>query len=177
MSDITVAFRAKDPESVQRWKSRVDLSFRRWKMQVDNLKRELRIGDPVVRTDFTTCWIIGYKVSDATPPRIGFRRDQRTGYILPEEFSTEGKAVTRRLAELRYTVGGAPGLPDYIHGVDRFGPFKVHNVGSDWFAVLNFPASEESLSSVDASQWTRMDLEAYEMYQNIPETVSENSYS
>lgn len=160
MNGITVVLKASNPEAISVWKAEVDLSFRRWQRQVEQLKKEFRIGDPIIRTDFNECWIVGYK-SVGLAPVLGFRRDRKVDYLVPDTITPEGKNLAELLKNMRYKIGSVPGLPDVIRGRDSAGPFRVERLGTEWFATLQFSVWKKSLSGVDSKLWRMSDVEEY----------------
>lgn len=172
MNDITVIFKSKNPDEISLWKERTDLSYRRWQRQVEHLKRELRIGDPVLRTDFRECWIIGYRPNNGTAPVLGFRRDSKIDYFVPDTFSAEGKEVAERMSSLRYTIGEVPGLPNVVRGKESVGSFRLEKLGLVWFATLRFPVWKKNLTGVDSTLWEHSNLDEYRRMTELQEILT-----
>lgn len=162
MNEISVVYLARVPKQVDQWRARYDLSLRRWQRSVENFQKEHRISDLVIRTDFSGCWIAGYRTDTSiVAPKAGFKRDKRLGYIVPNTDTPEGKMIAERMKSIRLITGSVPGLPDGIRGKRFAGAFKLEKIGENWFATLPFEVSADDLSHVDKKLWKKIPVKSY----------------
>lgn len=176
MNAVTEVFAAQDNSEIDNWDRRLKMNRKRWHRSAEVLRKELRINDLVARTDFTSCWIAGYKNDGRIlSPRIGFRRDKKLGYLVPDESSQEGKQISERLKSCSYIVGGTPGLPDLIKGEKIVGPFKLEKIGNTWFATLNFAVAKENLDQIDSRIWKSVAVSDYQKIKSEAEESQEST--
>lgn len=141
MSGPVILFKATDPSVLDAWSASNDPLFNEWREKVDQLKQDLGGRDTLRRNiGWGDGWVAsGYVEPDRkADPLPGFRRDAKSGHMLPALRSKAGKEWEARLNDITYKPAPTPGLPQIVMGGGYMGHFKVEHLGGEWFAWLGF---------------------------------------
>lgn len=160
-SNPAVVFKCRQPELMDNWEALQDQLWADWKIGQARLREELGVETLVQNSGMGGVFISGYAPRDGSEePKPGFRRDRKTGYMLPALRTPEGKRWQGRLYEVRYSEK-IPGVPPRVIGGGYMGVFKREKIGADWYAWLGFDPGESQLARVSPDIWEPVKLSAY----------------
>lgn len=157
-----VVLKCKKPELMREWTEKKVIADEKWKEDTARIAKELGKETLTMREGGLFRCVTGYQENDRNePPLEGFRKDSKTGYMLPAKKTPEGREWAKRLNAVSLDFGNRPGLPNIVMGERYLGPFKVEEIGSDWFASLTFNADSRDLNEVDYDVWESVKLSEY----------------
>lgn len=170
MSGPVILFKAQDPAVLQAWFDGNDPLFQKWRADVDAVKAELGGRNVLRRTYgmFGKGWVVSGYVEDdrKADPLPGFRRDAKSGHMVPALRTKAGKDWESRLAKIKYEPAPRPGLPEGVWGGNHVGSFKIENFAGAWFAWLGFNPYEggdkpKEMGEIDPNLWEEAKFSEY----------------
>lgn len=169
MSGPVILFKATDAAALSAWHDGNQPLWEVWRAGVDAVRAELGERDVLRRNiGWSKAWVVsGYVENDRhAVPLPGFRRDAKSGHMLPALKTKLGKEWAARLDVVRYEPAPVPGLPEIVMGGGYMGSFKIENLGADWFAWLGFNPYADGdkageMKEIDSGLWAEVKFSEY----------------
>lgn len=163
-----LVFKCTDPQKLHAYLAENDAKFQAFRADVKALGEKLGVTQFTMRRDG---WgnaggqhVTGYVEEDRkADPKPGFRRDAKTGYMLPALRTEHGKRWQARLHGTKYEPADIPGLPGMIFGIGYMGGFHLTVHGDGVFATLGFDVEDDrrELQEIDAVLWVPAKLSEF----------------
>lgn len=180
MSNVGSTFKATHPQTIADWHAQREADREQFTRSCKSFAAEYGRDSMIYRlsgfADSYTAFAVGLPGGGEVP--AGWRKDAKTGYIVPAKRTEEGKRIAERINALHY-LSYLPGLPqvasnetDPATGEGLIGGFAIEHIGDDWYATLSFEPDNLTLNQIDAALWQRVPLSQFHAAQEAQQPVT-----